>query len=173
MSVHLRAAWSVLHTAAGKPVWEMIEAEFRALEPRLVYHATTYERDLNTLLTEGVRMSNVPNNLARQRYESGEYAEFAPGAGAGRGLYVARPLYQVFGFGGWVVGIEVGPNDLDFPPEASYERQYGTIDQALNSVSGAIIVRDIPASKVHQMNRRRFTHYVNDPYEFSMDQRWS
>jgi len=157
---------------SGKPAWEMTESEFRALESSLVYHSTSFEADYQRLLTEGVRMANVPNNLARQRYESGDYAEFAPGAGVGRGLYVSRPLYHVFGYGRYVVGIEVSMSDLDFPPESDYHRQYGTLESALNSHNGAMIVNDIPASRVHSM-AERFTHEVSDAWQFVIDPRWT
>ena len=174
MSAHLREAWRslALKMFASKPVWDMSESEFRSMESRLVYHATSYEADYQTLLTQGVRISNVPMNLARQRYLKGEYAEFSPGAGVGMGLYVSGNVYNTLGYGRYVVAIEVDRSDLDIPPESEYHRQYGTIETALQDHNGAIIVKDISSSRVHAV-AERFTHQFTDAWAGANDPRWT
>lgn len=142
-------------TAAGKPFAEMDESEFRS--KKWVYHGTRDAGDLQTLLNQGVRMANVPRNLARMRYEKGEYAEFAPGAGAGHGLYVGN-FYEAQQYGNKVVAIEVHPGDLSLPPES----EGWSIEEALNHANGALISKDIPASRVHLVADGFKTH-SNDP----------
>lgn len=151
---HLREMWM---TAAGKSLKEMTKDEFSRL--RVVYHGTSNPADVDKLLTQGVKMSNVPNNIGRQRFERGEYAEYQPGAGVGRGLYVTSSAYTASDYGRHVVAIEVTDADLAVPPESTVPG--GSVAEALKDYNGAMIVRDIPASKVHLV-AKNLTHYITE-----------
>lgn len=151
---HLREMWK---TAAGKSLKEMTKDEFARL--RVVYHGTSNPADIDKLLAQGVKMSNVPNNIGRQRFERGEYAEYQPGAGVGRGLYVTSSAYTASDYGRHVIAIEVVDADLAVPPESTVPG--GSVAEALKDYNGAMIVRDIPASKVHLV-AKGLTHYITE-----------
>lgn len=122
----------------------------RALGPQFVFHATSYREDRDRMLREGVRMDNVPNNLGRQRYEAGEQSEYAPGAGVGRGTYVGGDAWRVTGYGRHLLGIEVHPEkELAVPPESTVPTR--TVEHALRDNNGAMIVRDVPPERVHDL----------------------
>ena len=150
----IRQQWK---TAAGKSLKEMTKDEFARL--RVVYHGTSNPADIDKLLAQGVKMSNVPNNIGRQRFERGEYAEYQPGAGVGRGLYVTSSAYTASDYGRHVVAIEVVDADLAVPPESTVPG--GSVAEALKDYNGAMIVRDIPASKVHLV-AKGLTHYITE-----------
>lgn len=154
-------------TGAGKPLMDMSRDEFDALSPRLLYHGTNNSSDLDTLLNEGVRMSNVPMNLARQRYQAGEYAEFAPGAGAGVGLYASASVWQASQFGRSVVAIEVSPGDYVVPPESEGSK----MEWALTDANGVLIVKDIPANRVHLVHRNSPQYATADAWETAQRQK--
>lgn len=163
MGVGLSMGRAASHTA-GRPLSEMTEQEFRSM--RVVYHGTSSNGDLDTLLTEGVRMSNVPMNVGRQRFQKGEYAEFQPGAGVGMGLYVSGGAYTASEYGRHVVAIEVTDDDLAVPPESTSP---DGLPGALRDHNGAMIVRDVPASRVHLVARDLQRYITGDPWALAKE----
>ena len=131
--------------ASGKPVAEMTKSEFDS--KFFLYHGTNSRSDLQTLLAQGVKMSNVPMTLGRQRYQKGEYAEFQPGSGLGIGLYASGSPYTASQFGRHLVAIEVRDGDYIIPPESAGDGM--RMEWALKDDNGVLIVKDIPADRVH------------------------
>lgn len=134
-----------------------------------VYHGTRDLGHLHKLLAEGVRISNVPMNLNRRRFQSGDIEGifFQPGAGVGMGLYVGD-FNQAQQFGDCVVAIEVDDDDLSLPPESADYADYfaDPIGKALKDANGALIAHDIPASRVYLV-AERFARYERDPMEMA------
>lgn len=81
-----------------------------------VWHATD-NKTAEQLARTGLNPTGKPSNLARQQYEQGQYAEFAPGRGLSRGTYVAGTPQDVSGMGTNMLGIKVRVGDLEVPPE--------------------------------------------------------
>ncbi|RPH36304.1 MAG: hypothetical protein EHM90_02310, partial [Chloroflexi bacterium] len=107
-----------------------------------VFHATDRE-NADRLMAEGLRQSNLPENLARQRYAAGEDAVFAPGAGVGAGTYVAGTAYSVEGYGRHIIGFRVKKSDLVVPPEAGT----ATLGDAMaHGDIGGLLVQDVEPS---------------------------
>jgi hypothetical protein len=170
---HLREEWrkiawgegdslpGSLKKKAGKSLKDMSRSEFS--EMRVVYHGTSDRRDLDTLLEDGVKMSNTPMNISRQRYQKGEYAEYQPGAGIGMGLYVSGSAYTASEYGRHVIAIEVTDADLAVPPESTVPG--GTVAEALKDHNGAIIIRDIAASKVHLVAKDLERYILGDVWD--------
>ena len=157
------------HRTAAKVrrITDLSPSEFAS--KRWVYHGTRDLGDLRTLLTQGVRRANVPMNLNRRRYQSGDIEGifFQPGAGVGMGLYVGD-FAQAQQFGDCVVAIEVQDGDLGLPPESADYADYfeDPIGKALKDANGAIILNDIPASRVYLV-AERFARYERDPMEMA------
>lgn len=153
--------------AKRKEIWEMTPAEFASKQ--WVYHGTRRQDDLEKLLRDGVKISNVPMNLNRRRFQSGDIEDifFQPGAGVGMGLYVGD-FNQAQQFGDCVVAIEVDDDDLSLPPESADYADYfaDPIGKALKDANGALIAHDIPASRVYLV-AERFARYERDPMEMS------
>jgi len=106
-----------------------------------VFHATDRQRAA-AFLRQGVRIADKPANLARHRYEQGEYAEFAPGRGLSSGLYVGWWPCEVEGYGRQVLALGVRKEDLGVPPEARV-RGTTTVGWALLE-NDAVVERDVP-----------------------------
>jgi GNAT superfamily N-acetyltransferase len=102
------SGWGKLVTKDGTPITDDT--------PLIVYHATTRET-AEFLMKEGVDPANKPSNLARERFEAGEYAEFAPGRGVSSGFYVAGTPHDASGYGPVTIGIRILAGDLSTTPE--------------------------------------------------------
>lgn len=168
-------AWSH-HVGSRKEIWEMTPGEFAS--KRWVYHGTRRQDDLEKLLREGVKISNVPMNLNRRRMQQADPNArpgdvdgvfFQPGAGAGMGLYVGD-FWNAQQYGNRVVAIEVRDGDLSLGPESADYTDYWSLEdsiaRALKDANGALITRDIPASRVYLV-ADGFTHYMKDPQEMA------
>lgn len=81
-----------------------------------VHHATD-PTTAKIFLEEGINTSQKPHNLARMRYEEGEYAEFAPGRGLSPGLTVGATPQGVSGYGRVNLAIKIRKGDLKVSPE--------------------------------------------------------
>lgn len=118
---------------------------------RWVYHASSSP----DVFAEGVRMENVPRNLARMRFEAGEYAEFAPGAGLGRGTYVGGEAHHVSGYGRFLHALSVPTSHLAVPPEAN-DYKPDDVEYHLNrDTVGALVTKDVEPEHVVPMGRIR------------------
>jgi hypothetical protein len=139
-------------------------ARFDALPdtaPVWVFHATGDKATADSMMSDGLRLADLPQNLARQRYAAGEYAEFAPGAGTGQGTYVGGHAAAVEGYGRNVIAMRVQKRDLVKPPEAT-----GTLGQALADATVGAMVRDVNPSA---MVRIPYTGRIQfDTYEALM-----
>jgi len=136
----LRRALGQLKSAEGRTTgepWQLAASEFyrrsrvvgetaEEFEGRLrqllpddyvwVYHATD-PKTAEKLAASGARSGGKPQNLAMLRHEAGIPAEFAPGRGIGRGLYVGGTPYDVEGYGRQVMALRVRLKDLVPTPE--------------------------------------------------------
>jgi hypothetical protein len=149
-----RAAGVESKRGAEKPYWAMSKDEYeRAAGPgkRWVYHASEDPHAFD----QGVQMANVPQNLARQRYEAGDRAEFAPGAGLGKGVYVGDEAHNVDGYGHYLHAFKVPTSHLAVPPEAQGYRPNDVEHHLKQSGTGALLTHDTPASDVVNMGRIR------------------
>jgi hypothetical protein len=108
-----------------------------------LYHATSWKDTALAMAAEGIDVSNKGTNLARERYERGEFALFQPGAGAGRGLYVGFDPRAVEGYGRWIVAVKVRKGDVQVTPE-----QHGATPGDALSVNDAMVVAPIPPENV-------------------------
>lgn len=136
-----------------KPFHEMSAEEFEAHPGpghRWVYHAS----ESPDSFTDGVHMDRVPNNLARQRFERGEYAEYAPGGGLGKGVYVSHTADGAAGYGHHLWGFEVPTHHLEVPPESAGYRP-DDVEHHLRSHNGALLTHDVPPERVHYLGRTR------------------
>jgi hypothetical protein len=111
--------------------------------PRVLVHHSTDAETAERLLHDGFIPEAKPMNLARARYEAGEYAEFAPGRGVSGGLYVGLPG-ATSGYGQVTLEVSVPRDWLQVPPE---QEALGVTDpmQALRSNDGAVVLAPIPA----------------------------
>jgi hypothetical protein len=142
----------------GAQFAQMSEEEYaEAAGPgrRWVYHAGNDPE----AFTHGVRMGNVPQNLARRRYAAGEYAEFAPGAGLGQGTYVGNEPYNISSFGHHQWAFSVPMSHLENPPEA---RDYGSVERNLSSAAGtgALLTHDLGRQWIVPMGRTRWSTFT-------------
>lgn len=139
------------------------EAEFRAMSldyrkpgftldgkpiekdtPLLVYHAT--EPDAQQLLSKyGFNPEDKPQNLARSRYEAGEYAEFAPGAGLERGLYVTGHPNDASGYGHRMLALVVRAGALSAPVEGGYT---DPLKALMSQGAGAVLKNPVPPGNI-------------------------
>lgn len=148
----------------AKGLWELTPDQYAAR--RWVFHGTSRSEDLETLLREGVQMANVPQNPARQRYQRGEYAEYAPGAGVGQGLYVSGSAYTASEYGRHVVAIEIHSDaELALPPESNAR----DLADAWKDHNGVLVVRDIPADRVFLVGRYLTRYITGDPYQTAVE----
>lgn len=86
--------------------------------PMYVFHATD-KATAGKFAKEGIDTSAKPSNLARERYDRGEYAEFAPGRGLARGVTVAATPDGASGYGRQILAIRIKKGDLKVSPEQS------------------------------------------------------
>ena len=141
------------HASAGKPYWAMSKDEYEAAPGpgrRWVYHASEDPHAFD----DGVHMDRVPNNLARQRYEHGEHAEYAPGNGLGRGVYVGGEAHGVDGYGHFLHAFKVPTSHLAVPPEAQGYRP-DDIEHHLKDHNGALLTHDVAPEDVVNLGRIR------------------
>jgi mRNA-degrading endonuclease RelE of RelBE toxin-antitoxin system len=150
--------------ARERSLADLTRAEFDS--KRWLYHGTNNRGDLEKLLIQGIRISNVPMNLNRRRWQSGDLEGifFQPGVGVGMGLYVSASYYQAQQFGRNIVAIEWLPGDrVEIPPEHSGDPLY-KLEWALKDADGALLASDVPASRVYLV-KRDSKFYDNDPWE--------
>jgi hypothetical protein len=169
--------WAYVPVVAGKvsaqEPWEMSQEEFYRTHPKpgpgyssyaegdridalpddtemWVYHSTDRET-AQRFLADGIDPVAKPLNLARIRYEKGEYAEFAPGRGIGRGLYVAATPADASGYGRVTLAIRVRKGDLEPSPEA-INLGNKTIGHAL-AVNDAMVVTPVPKESIRMIGQ--------------------
>lgn len=119
-----------------------------------VWHATD-DATAKQLAEKGINPSEKPMNLARQRYEQGGYAEYAPGRGLSGGTYVAATPQDVSGYGTNMLGIRVRLGDLGVSPE---QQALGVNNGAQALASGdAVITQPVdPQDIVHFGRSNRY-----------------
>jgi len=120
--------------------------------PLIVYHATD-AATAEHFLKEGIDTDEKPSNLARERFEAGEYAEFAPGRGVGAGLYVGGTPQGVEGYGRVLLAIRTTKGALEASPE-SKEAGNPTPGHALVGGDGAMIRGKISPSLIREIGER-------------------
>lgn len=108
-----------------------------------VFHGTD-DKTADAMLRAGVRESDKPRSLGRERFEAGEDARFQPGSGLGGGLYIGTDPFNVNGYGRRLLGVRVPKRSIRISPE---QATLGTksLGDAL-SLSDAMVMGDIPAS---------------------------
>ena len=119
----------------------------------VVYHATTQAK-AKEITEGGLKITDKPMTLPRRRYEAGEYAEFAPGAGISGGTYVSGNLYNVEGYGNSILAMKVPKGSLKVPPEGRDR----PLDMILMDHDGAVVTTDVPASNIINLYPERRTH---------------
>jgi hypothetical protein len=109
------------------------------------FHGTD-DATADAFVREGVDPERKPSTMARRRFEAGEDATFAPGAGLGDGLYVGTDPHNVNGYGRRIVGIKVRKGDVVPSPE---QRRLGvkTAGPAM-AVSDAMVRGRIPPERI-------------------------
>ncbi len=144
-----------LHTEHGVVRTSEVRAALESFRPKplpegermiTVQHSTTRER-ANQILREGVIHEGKPMNLARERFQNGEHAEFAPGRGLSGGIYVGT---DTSGFGPVTLSIDVPESWLHVPPESSILGETSPRN-ALTTPDGAVILEGIPASAIREV----------------------
>jgi len=118
---------------------------------RWVYHASEDPEAFK----EGVRMENVPQNLARRRYSAGEPSEYAPGRGIGQGTYVGSQPHEVEGYGHWMHQFAVPMHHLEVPPESKGYKPEDVEYHLSHGGTGALLTRDVPREHVVDVGRTR------------------
>jgi hypothetical protein len=113
-----------------------------------VFHATD-RKTADRFLSKGIHPVEKPGNSAMYSYEQGDSAEFAPGRGLGRGLYVGPSPQDVSGFGRVILAIKTNFRQLKVSPEAK-ELGDSTGRAALmgGGDTGALLVGKIPARNI-------------------------
>ena len=142
-------------SAFGKAVRDF-RKEFAALPDDalvMVYHATTQVK-AKEIAEGGLKIGDKPMTLPRRRYEAGEYAEFAPGAGISGGTYVSGNLYNVEGYGNSILAMKVPKGSLKVPPEGRDR----PLDMILMDHDGAVVTADVPASNIINLYPEHRTH---------------
>ena len=130
---------------------------------RWVYHATSRPEHF----AEGVKMANVPQNLARQRFAAGEYAEMAPGAGVGQGTYVSGEAWQATGYGHHMLAFSI-PHEghLEVPPEANDYRPDDVNFHLNQDQVGALLTKDVGPEHIASVGRiRTSTHTGHEMHQ--------
>jgi hypothetical protein len=125
-----------------------------------VYHATD-KATAEKFAREGIDTKDKPTNLARQRYEKGEYAEYAPGRGLSGGLSIGSTPADVSGYGPAIVAVNIAKGDLAVPPE----------QQVLNTPTGghalasndAVVFGRIPPSRIVYLGSNNPKAYRQNP----------
>jgi len=105
-----------------------------------VYHSTSRDA-AEFMLRNGVIPQLKPWTMAARRYASGDYAEFRPGAGVERGLYVGTSK-STSGFGPVTLAINVPSKWLEVPAELT-SLGHRDPSKALETEHGAIIRRPV------------------------------
>jgi hypothetical protein len=124
----------------------------------MVYHATTQAK-AKEITEGGLKVDDKPMTLPRRRYEAGEYAEFAPGAGISGGTYVSGNLYNVEGYGNSILAMKVPKGSLKVPPEGRDR----PLDMILMDHDGAVVTTDVPASNIVNLYPEHRTHIPEFP----------
>jgi len=116
-----------------------------------VYHSTD-RATANRILKDGYIPASKPTNLARQRWEEGGHAEFAPGRGVSGGIYVGsgKGSGVTEGFGRVTLKLDIPEDWLHVPPE---QKVLGVKDPgvALNTADGAVIHEPIHPSAISEI----------------------
>jgi len=118
-------------------------------EPYVTVHHATDARTAEGLLKDGVIPELKPGSLAAERYEKGEAAEFSPGSGLSRGLYVAKPG-AAESYGRVVLELKIPRSFLEVAPE-QHSLGVRDPDASLETHDGAVISRPIPPSAIRRV----------------------
>ncbi len=141
---------------------EMSSEEYEAAAGpgrRWVYHAS--ERPDS--FAEGVKMTNVPQHLVRQRFAKGEAVNFAPGGGLGQGVYVSGEAWGAEGYGHHMHAFSVPMEHLEVPPELAGHRpddvQYH-LSTSRGSGGEALLTHDVAPEHVVNLGRVTVNGYT-------------
>lgn len=115
-----------------------------------VFHATD-SKTADEILKNGLMISNKRSNLARTRYEQGEYAEFAPGRGLSHGTYVGANPQDVSGYGRRILAFYVQKSQIGVSPE---QKELGekSIGNAL-ALGDAVLLSDVPPENIFEVGK--------------------
>ena len=128
-----------------------------------VYHATDRET-ADFVLENGFIQQMKPWTLASERYSAGEYAEFAPGAGVERGVYVGAGPSIVSGFGPVVLELKVPYEWLEVPAELT-SLGHDSPSGALWTEHGAVIKRSVHPYMIREYGLEDREEHEGIPYE--------
>ncbi len=106
----------------------------------------TDDETANKFLKEGVRVGGKPSNLARERFEAGEEAHFAPGRGLSPHLYVGSDPLNVDGYGRRILAVKVKKGSIKVSPEQATLGNKSPGDAI--SLSDAVVDADIPKDNI-------------------------
>ena len=134
-AVPLQTALKVLESWKPDPIP-------KDMETVTVHHATT-QKDAEAFKRDGVIPQLKPWTLASRRYAEGEEAEFAPGKGLERGIYVGDKQTAT-SFGEVTIDIEIPVAWLELPVESTAD----TPQNAIKDEMGAVIKRAIPPEAI-------------------------
>lgn len=115
----------------------------------VVYHATDPET-AKFILTNGVVAPMKPWTLASRRFARGEFAQFSPGAGVERGIYVGLSPEVVAGFGRVILEIKVPRQWLKVPAELKTLGHKDPVS-ALGTEHGALIRHSIHPHNIRKI----------------------
>ncbi len=151
-----------LFLPGGKVKASALAAELRSWKPVLppagakmitVEHSTDRET-AKRILRDGVIPQMKPWTLASRRHAAGEAAEFSPGAGVERGLYVGSKG-TTSGFGAVTLHLQVPADWLHIPAEVS-ALGHTTAGDALDREHGMLVRRPIHPSMISMAKSRTF-----------------
>ena len=140
-----------------------LAAEVRSWKPKpipkgvklVTVHHSTRREDADQILKDGVIPQIKPWTLASRRYAAGERAEFSPGAGIERGVYVAEEG-STEGFGQVTLAFTVPVSWLRVPAELralGHGNTESDAEGALKTEHGAYISEGIPPSAIQEVTR--------------------
>lgn len=150
-----------LYTPFGKVATDAVVSVLRSWKPKAipasadvitVYHSTD-RATADRLLQDGVIPQIKPSNLAMERYEAGEYAEFAPGRGVSRGIYVGSDPRGTSGYGAVTLELEVPQRWLQVSPEQAALGEKDPM-RALRTEDGAVIMHAVPPDAIREVKTR-------------------
>jgi len=140
----------VMHLPGGaKPKASDLVAELRRWKPKphagntTVYHATNHDT-AEFMLKNGVIPQMKPWTLAARRFAAGEYAEFQPGAGVERGIYVGSAPHVVSGFGHVILAMKVPKQWVKVPAELkALGHHHSDVEGAMETEHGGLVKEPI------------------------------
>jgi len=124
-------------------------AELRRWKPKphpgntTVYHATS-PQTAAFMLKNGVIPQMKPWTLAARRFAAGEHAEFQPGAGVERGIYVGSTPHVVSGFGHVILAMKVPKAWVKVPAELKVLGHHpNDVEGAMETEHGGLVKEPI------------------------------